>query len=179
MPGVTLGRLSAGSFASFTLECPWRSNEPFVSCMPEGFYQVTRTHSIKYGMCYSIEVPGRDHMLFHPANWVHQLQGCVALGEYVDPKNYNEHGAMVSRSKVTVEKFLLSLEGFTTFKLQAEKEAAAAELAAKAQEDANEEGKHIYTCLHAVRHNGRRYTETVTLTEDEAAPLLKSKAITK
>lgn len=120
MPDVTLGRLSIGSFEGFTLECPWKENKSFESCLPEGFYVVTRTNSPKYGLTYKIHVPDREHMLFHPANWVHQLNGCVAMGEYVPPTSYNvsnRHGAMVANSKNMFKKFLEATEGLNSFRL--------------------------------------------------------------
>ncbi len=39
--------------------------------------------------------------------------------------------------------------------------------------------KKTYYCLNAVRHNGERYTRDISLTAEEAKPLLSAKAITK
>ena len=33
----------------FTIELPWKNNEPRVSCIPEGRYQLTERESLKYG----------------------------------------------------------------------------------------------------------------------------------
>ncbi|MDD9873995.1 MAG: DUF5675 family protein, partial [Gammaproteobacteria bacterium] len=50
-----------------TLENTWRDNEPGVSCIPEGEYQLHLVHeSRKYGVVPKVlEVPGRSHILFH------------------------------------------------------------------------------------------------------------------
>lgn len=106
MPGVTLGRLVIGGFSCYTLERPWYSNKPEESCIPEGFYTVNRTDSPTYGITYEIVVPDRTHILFHPANWVHQLKGCIAPGQYVRPQDYNHHGAMVRDSRRTHERLM-------------------------------------------------------------------------
>lgn len=120
MPSVTLGRLQIGTFDCYTLERPWMQNEPFESCIPEGFYIATRKHSQTHGLTYEIDVPGRTHILFHPANWVYQLKGCIAPGQYVDPKHFNEnnhHGAMVSHSREAFDNFISAAEGLNSFKL--------------------------------------------------------------
>lgn len=70
-----------------TLELPWRNNQPFVSCIPDGMYKITPWNSPRHGDCYILEGEGvghtsgyRTHILFHAANSIAELQGCVALG---------------------------------------------------------------------------------------------------
>lgn len=104
----TLGSLSADGLELVTLERPWIADpdspaglagQPFVSCVPDGEY-VLRPHvSEKYGtdrFVYSLEnkalgvyytdaIPpgqkyGREAVLIHPANYVRQLEGCIAVG---------------------------------------------------------------------------------------------------
>lgn len=110
MPSVTLGRLTIDDFTCYTLERPWKQNTPFDSCIPEGFYPVIQVDSPKFGDTYEVTVPDRTHILFHAANWVHQLHGCIATGSYVDPKNYTEHGAMISNSRVTHKRLLSTVQ---------------------------------------------------------------------
>jgi len=75
-----------------TIERPWRNNQPSVSCVPPGTYQLAIHHSPKFGKCISIAAPSlgvtvereaaslRTHCLFHAANTASQLQGCIAPG---------------------------------------------------------------------------------------------------
>ena len=88
LPNQTNGTLYMPSGREFyTLECPWRNNEPFVSCIPDGAYLIEPWHSPKFGDCYIVsgglvgKTQGvRTHILFHAANKVRELQGCIALG---------------------------------------------------------------------------------------------------
>lgn len=74
-----------------TLERPWADNEPYVSCFPEGLYRLVPFHSRKFGIdtfafegaTVSVQPDPqyqRNLCIIHGANWVHQLQGCVAPG---------------------------------------------------------------------------------------------------
>lgn len=56
---------------------------------------------------------------------------------------------------------------------------AEAEALAKEQEKAKKEGKQLYKCIYGVRHNGTLHKDKVSLTKEEAAPLLKAGAISK
>jgi hypothetical protein len=69
-------------FQCYTLELPWVFNQRQVSAIPAGRYPVVPRYSKKYGHHLHIqEVPGRDLILIHQANYVHQLQGCIAVGK--------------------------------------------------------------------------------------------------
>lgn len=61
-----------------TLERPWKGNKPFVSCIPEGEYIVERDHTGKHKYFKILDVAGRSHIEIHPANFVNELQGCIA-----------------------------------------------------------------------------------------------------
>lgn len=64
-----------------TLELPWHNNENKISCIPTGNYDVLKRTSAKYGNHFHIvNVPGRDYILIHSANYVRQLLGCIAVG---------------------------------------------------------------------------------------------------
>lgn len=68
-------------FECFTLELPWKNNSRRVSCIPDGTYRVVPRWSQKYGQhLHILDVPGRDLILIHEANFVRQLQGCIAVG---------------------------------------------------------------------------------------------------
>lgn len=69
-------------FRCFTLELPWKKNQPNVSAIPEGTYKVVKRYSAKYkNHLHLLDVPGRSFILLHEANFVRELQGCIAVGE--------------------------------------------------------------------------------------------------
>lgn len=77
----TAGRIYFDDFRLFTLERPWVGNKPFRSCIPPGCYRLTRRRSEKFGHHYLLEdVPGREWILVHPANYASELAGCIAPG---------------------------------------------------------------------------------------------------
>ncbi len=64
-----------------TIERPWLNNQNFVSCIPEGRYTVQPYNSPKHAEVWQImNVENRQNCLFHSANFVRQLEGCVAPG---------------------------------------------------------------------------------------------------
>ncbi len=64
-----------------TLELPDRENQRRISCIPKGEYTCIKRWSEKYGDHFHIlDVPDRDTILVHNANYVRQLLGCVAVG---------------------------------------------------------------------------------------------------
>jgi hypothetical protein len=83
----------------FTLERPWNDNKRNSlgdagnnsSCIPEGVYTCKKYSSPKYHDTWQItNVPNRDHILFHSANYIDQLLGCVAIGTTIlnmNPRN--------------------------------------------------------------------------------------------
>ena len=64
-----------------TIERPDLDNKRNVSCIPEGKYLVKPYSSNKYPDVWEVQdVPNRSKILFHGANWAHQLEGCIAVG---------------------------------------------------------------------------------------------------
>lgn len=65
-----------------TIELPWMNNAKGSSCIPAGAYGLAFTHSPRYNrrMWRVLDVPGRDGILIHPANYIRQLRGCIAPG---------------------------------------------------------------------------------------------------
>ena len=95
----------------YTLECPWRNNEPFVSCIPDGAYLIEPWHSPTHGKCYIVsggtvgKTQGvRTYILFHAANKVRELQGCIALG-------LGMRGDNLTNSAQAIKLFLDELNG--------------------------------------------------------------------
>jgi len=62
------------------IELPWRDNRSFISCIPEGRYRLVKRRHPRWGEQLALaNVPGREGILFHPANdALTQLQGCIA-----------------------------------------------------------------------------------------------------
>ena len=78
----TEGTLSFGDQTLFTLEKPWNSNQRGISCIPEGEYPciIAPSEHFQRLMPHLLNVPDRDGILIHPANYVSQLEGCIAVG---------------------------------------------------------------------------------------------------
>ena len=99
-----------------TLERPWLDNQPFKSCIPEGEYVCQRVDSPKFGDTFEItNVSGRTHILFHSANHVHQLQGCIALGQNI---SVSATQLTLHNSRLAVDEFLNKLKGKNEFTLK-------------------------------------------------------------
>ena len=87
---ATLGVLEAGDHRAFTIERPWADNEPRISCIPPGLYELERhtserfpdTWALSGGTVSHYPAPGRTRcaILFHAANWASELLGCIAPG---------------------------------------------------------------------------------------------------
>ena len=82
LPSATLGRLTLpNGFECYTLERGWRGNKRFVSCIPEGTYELHwDLGGKKKGCPQLIDVPNRSEINIHPANVSSELQGCIAPG---------------------------------------------------------------------------------------------------
>lgn len=131
LPHATFGRLTVDSFSCYTVECPWEDNKPFVSCLPEGVYELVNFWSVKWRNTYCLinhdmgvygSQSSRHHenakrwaCLFHPANYAAQLQGCVAPG--------NKFGVVdghwsVTNSRYTFDKLLSAINGSSERQLE-------------------------------------------------------------
>lgn len=83
----TLGRLflPSGEFIAYTLERPWGDgqNRHDLDCVLPGTYELKFELSPHFGrqLLHLQSVPGRDHIMIHPANKVEELLGCIALGK--------------------------------------------------------------------------------------------------
>lgn len=85
----TVGKLYAnGAFVCNTIEKPWNDNQPMISCIPAGKYELNACVSPRFGKTYCLENPlldvslsgntKRTHILIHKANAESQLYGCIA-----------------------------------------------------------------------------------------------------
>lgn len=74
------------SLSLWTLECPWRNNLIFASCIPDGSYPLQAFDSTEHPGCWVITpVPGRTGILIHVGNTVHDTQGCILIGQHQEP----------------------------------------------------------------------------------------------
>lgn len=66
-----------------TLELEWKNNQSNISCVPSGFYNIELEWSQKFNMkLWELKgVPGRSEAKIHVANYYHQIQGCIAVGD--------------------------------------------------------------------------------------------------
>ncbi len=100
-PSGVLGRLRIGDTTLYTVERPWKGNKPFESCIPQGHYRCNPYSSVKYPNTFEVaDVPERSKILFHVANFPHEVQGCVGLGISLMGDK-----VAVSQSRKAVEKF--------------------------------------------------------------------------
>jgi hypothetical protein len=120
----TLGKLfvldenSKILFECFTLELPWKNNQKQISCIPAGIYRIRPRVSAKYGNhLHILDVPKRDFILIHEANYVHQLQGCIAVGQKLS--DLNGDGLLdTTSSKLTKMRLLEYMDGETTIEIK-------------------------------------------------------------
>jgi hypothetical protein len=89
-------------FICYTLERPWKNNEPFESCVPVGAYQLAPHHTDRHPNTFALVGDTVSHhksdkqryaILFHPANYPRQLNGCIACGVLA------EHDQMVGSTE--------------------------------------------------------------------------------
>lgn len=112
----TFGRFLINGFTAYSVERPWLSNKPFVSCIPAGIYTCRRTLSPKFGETFEVMwVKDRTHILFHVANTPEELHGCIALGEKLGCVNGSW---AILNSRNTIRRFMDVLEGVDEFELE-------------------------------------------------------------
>ena len=108
----TEGILSTGSFTCFTLELPWKDNQPNISCIPHGTYPVKPRKSPRFGDVFHVtNVEGRSHILIHSGNFAGDtekglkthVQGCILLGKYRGVLGTQK---AVLSSKPTIRRFM-------------------------------------------------------------------------
>lgn len=72
-----------------SVELPWKNNQQNVSCIPPSDkhddweeYICQRVESPKFGLTFEVlGVENRSHILFHKANTIDDLLGCIGIGE--------------------------------------------------------------------------------------------------
>lgn len=98
-------------FSCVTLERPWKNNAKEISCIPADVYKCRKkapTKKIPYWHIEVLDVPGRDGVCIHIANFFFEIEGCIAVGaSYYD---LNKDGlADVTESSKTFTKLMAML----------------------------------------------------------------------
>jgi len=112
----TIGRLmllneNDGIINSYwTMELPWKNNQRNVSCIPENTYTAVKHQSPKFGdSLWLQDVAGRSEILVHPANYYHDLLGCIGVGN--DLKDIDGDKMMdITDSRNAVNELIGSIE---------------------------------------------------------------------
>ncbi len=123
-PDGTFGRLKLpNGFTCYTVERPWLSNKQRESCIPDGIYTlekrrspvVERTSGGDYLEGWEVtHVPGRTYIMLHPANWPHNVEGCIGVGrEYMIMDGENG----VTKSRLTFAQVMAGLDGRDTWNI--------------------------------------------------------------
>lgn len=100
----------------FTVEKPWKQNNPSISCIPKGTYAL-RHGTFNKGGGYSdlefVSVAGRENIEIHSANFAHELKGCIAPGLGMDSGMY-----AVSGSRSALKEILERIGGDTEISIE-------------------------------------------------------------
>lgn len=79
----TFGKFVCNSKLLYTVERPWLLNQHDVSCIPEGEFDCKPEffHKDGYPAVEVLNVPNRQDILFHIANWPENVKGCIGVGK--------------------------------------------------------------------------------------------------
>ncbi len=121
-PFGTFGRLIYNDFRAFSVERPWADNKVRESCIPEGKYQVKWYNSPTFGNTLAVvggtvslfpdSAYARSAILFHKANTMDDLLGCIGLGKSL---GYINAKWAVTNSTLAMQEFLsLGIQDNTT-----------------------------------------------------------------
>lgn len=122
MPFGTYGKLIFPTGDTFcTVERPWLNNAPYISCIPEGIYNLGLRYSAVVkkasGGDYEegwevMNVPDRSYIMIHPGNWPSDVEGCIAVGSNLLMLAQSQHNWIpaVSNSRKTFRKVMTLLD---------------------------------------------------------------------
>lgn len=99
-------------FFCHTLELAERNNEPNVSRIPNGKYEVVKRHSPKYKNHFIVRgVQGRSFILIHNGNFYYDTQGCILVGDNLEDINGDGH-LDVTNSVSTLRRLFDAVDSF-------------------------------------------------------------------
>lgn len=114
-----------GTFSRWTLdgkplgvgvERPWKNNSDNISCVPAGNYTATLYNSPTHGRVYQFnDVPERENIQIHSANFARELKGCLAPGREIAIFPGSEKG--VTQSRDALKEFMARCEGDRTIEV--------------------------------------------------------------
>lgn len=84
------GVLYMPGFCCYTLELPYKDNEPWVSSIPTGLYSLSHYNSEAHPDTFKLkelgeaEVNGRTDILIHIGNTIDDSSGCILVGYWYD-----------------------------------------------------------------------------------------------
>jgi uncharacterized protein DUF5675 len=109
---ATAGRLRWPGGFVWTLEDPWIRNEPNVSCIPEGWYELRRdTFRGLYPNFRFEHVVGRSAIEIHKGNTTADTSGCVLLGESLVLGIDGQVAIPATRSGPAFDRFMAAMAG--------------------------------------------------------------------
>jgi len=80
-----------GKTLCYTLEEPWRNNQPRVSCIPQGRYLCTPHNGARFKNVWILhDVPQRSAILIHAGNTLADTEGCILVGMRPSPNGVAE-----------------------------------------------------------------------------------------
>ena len=90
-----------------TIELPWKDNRHNESCIPKGEYQCKRIFWEKHQeeVFQVMNVPNREGILIHKANFTTDILGCIGIGERFDEIINPKEGKVVTAITATGEAF--------------------------------------------------------------------------
>lgn len=113
----TLGKLTVGPWSCYTIERPWKNNQPSVSCIPEGEYRCEPFSGTRFkDVVQVMDVPDRTFILIHVANFPHDIEGCIGVGDSfvsdaLEPAVYNSKKTLAAFFDVAGRSFDLTIQG--------------------------------------------------------------------
>lgn len=110
-PHGVFGGLQTSGFSCYTLEPPDKGNQPFISCIPVGFYQIVRdTFKNKYPNFKILDVKDRTAIEIHIGNTADDTLGCPLVGRHYCI-NELESDYRITDSKDTMTAFMNAMFG--------------------------------------------------------------------
>ena len=117
--GVNQGNFGSfqveGEHYSYSVEPPWLSNKRYVSCVPDGLYDLILYESPKYGWCFIMVNPGLNVYAFeedcmtnedrflclfaHLGSFPFNFEGCAGLGREI--RVHPTLGMMLTKTRAT------------------------------------------------------------------------------
>lgn len=114
LPHCVIGELHIPNQHSFyTIERPWRNNEPNVSCIPEGLYECRPFSGNRFKNVWQLmNVTNRTYILIHAGNWAKDVEGCIAVGMTLSSTDYmvlNSNDAIDELRDLLPDNFLIRI----------------------------------------------------------------------